>query len=93
MFKFAVSLGSPSSLGLPSIPIDSGIRAIASTAIVVAGMISVAMIVVGGLQYAISAGDPGSTKRAKDTILYAVIGLIVSALAFGIVTFVTSKIV
>jgi hypothetical protein len=52
------------------------------------GIISVIMIVIGGIRYATSNGDPGSTKSAKDTVLYAVIGLIVAILAFSIVNFV-----
>ena len=35
-----------------------------------------------------SQGDPGKTKKAKDTILYGLIGLIVCLLAFAIVQFV-----
>ena len=38
-------------------------------------------------------GDPSKTKKAKDTILYAVIGLIICALAFAIVNFVISNII
>ena len=40
-----------------------------------------------------SAGDPGKTKKAKDTILYAVIGLIICVLAFAIVNFVIGGII
>lgn len=57
----------------------------------VAGIISVIVIIVGGIQYALSAGDQSKVTKAKDTILYAVIGLVVAILAFAIVTFVTSK--
>ena len=46
------------------------------------------MIVIGGINYALSQGDPGKVKKAKDTILYGVIGLVVALLAFAIVTFV-----
>ncbi len=51
------------------------------------GVIAVIVIIYGGVQYIISAGDVGKVKKAKDTILYAVIGLIVCALAFAIVNF------
>lgn len=54
----------------------------------VAGMIAVLMIVVSGINYATSSGDPGKAKKAKDTILYCVIGLIVAFLAFSLVNFV-----
>ena len=53
----------------------------------VSGLIAVAYIIIGGVNYMTSAGDPGKTKKAKDTILYAIIGLVVCALAFGITQF------
>ena len=40
-----------------------------------------------------SAGDPGKVKKAKDTILYGVIGLVVCVLAFAIVNFVIANII
>ena len=60
--------------------------------IAIAGLIAVIFIIVGGVSYMTSAGDPGKVKKAKDTILYALIGLIVCALAFVIVNFVITKI-
>jgi hypothetical protein len=54
----------------------------------VLGAIAVIMIVIGGIRYATSGGDSSSIKGAKDTILYAVIGLIVAILAYAIVNFV-----
>lgn len=56
--------------------------------LLVLGIIAVIMIIIGGIRYTTSNGDPGSTKAAKDTILYAVIGLIVAILAYAIVAFV-----
>lgn len=55
------------------------------------GTVCAIVIVCGGWQYMVSAGAPEKIKKAKDTILYAVIGLIVCALAFAIVNFVISK--
>ena len=54
----------------------------------VIGIIAVIMIVLGGISYATSQGDPGKVKKGKDTILYGIIGLIVALLAFAIVNFV-----
>lgn len=56
--------------------------------LLVLGMIAVIAIIIGGIRYTTSNGDPGQTKAAKDTILYAVIGLIVAILAYAIVSFV-----
>lgn len=58
----------------------------------IVGAISIIMVVVGGLMYTLSAGDPGRVRSAKDTILYAIIGMLVSLLAYSIITFVTSQI-
>lgn len=56
------------------------------------GAVSVVMIVVGGFQYATSQGDSGAVAKAKNTILYSVIGLVVALLATAIVTFVINSI-
>ena len=58
----------------------------------VIGFVAVAFIIFGGFQYTTSAGDPGKVKRAKDTILYGIIGLIVAMLAYAIVNFVLSNV-
>ena len=53
------------------------------------GSIAVVVVIVGGLQYVLSAGDPKRTARAKETILYAVIGIVISLSAYAIVTYIT----
>ena len=52
------------------------------------GFVAVIAIIIGGVQYMTSTGDPGKVKKAKDTILYAVIGLIIIIFAAAIVNFV-----
>jgi hypothetical protein len=52
----------------------------------------VILIIVGGIQFVTSSGDPQATAGAKKTILYAVIGLLLITLAQSIVTFVVSRI-
>lgn len=52
------------------------------------GALSVIMIIFGGFKYVTSAGDSNGVSSAKSTIMYAVIGLIVSVLAFTLVNFV-----
>ena len=59
----------------------------------VLGIVAVIVIVMGGVGYMTSGGDPGKTKKAKDTILYGVIGLIIVALSFVIVNFVIKNII
>jgi len=57
----------------------------------VVGVLSVIMIIVGGIRYTLSNGDSGRIKSAKDTVLYSVIGLVVSLLAYVIVNFVVGQ--
>ena len=54
------------------------------------GGIAVIMIVIGGFMYSVSAGDAGKVKNAKNTILYAVIGLVIALFATAIVSFIAS---
>ena len=57
----------------------------------VVGIIAVIMIIVGGVKYITSGGSSEKTSSAKDTILFAIVGLIVVALAQIIVRFVIHK--
>ncbi len=52
------------------------------------GAISVIMLIIGGIRYTISAGDSGNVTAAKNTILYAIVGLVIAFLAFAIVNWV-----
>ena len=66
----------------------SNIKLIITAVFSIIGIVSVVMIILGGISYATSQGDPGKVKKGKDTILYGIIGLIVALLAFAIVNFV-----
>lgn len=67
------------------------IKTIIDVIIGVLGIVAVIVIVLGGVQYTLSTGDPGRIKKAKDTILYGIIGLVVAILAYAIVNFVLSS--
>lgn len=72
--------------------LPSVIVRILNAIILVAGLIAVVFVVIGGINYMTSSGDAAKIKKAKDTILYAIIGLVVCALAFAIVNFVINNI-
>lgn len=55
------------------------------------GIVAIILIIHSGLKYITSRGDPANIKSAKDTLLYAVIGLIVALMAFTIVNFVLER--
>jgi cytochrome bd-type quinol oxidase subunit 2 len=57
------------------------------------GIVSVIMIIYGGFKYISSGGDSGNVQSAKNTIIYAVIGLVVVAMAQFIVQFVLNKVI
>lgn len=68
---------------------NSGVFAeISSVLLFIVGAIAVIMIVIGGLRYVISGGDASQVQAAKNTILYALVGIIVAILAYAAVNFV-----
>lgn len=71
--------------------VNKTIRLVINVFSLIVGVISVIMIIIGGLKYITSGGESGNITGAKNTILYAIIGLVVVALAQVIVKFVLSK--
>ena len=68
---------------------DGGIfRTIVNTLLFLIGAVGVIMLILGGIRYTLSNGDAAAVKAAKDTILYAIIGIIVALLSYAIVNWV-----
>lgn len=57
----------------------------------ITGAVSVIMLIIGGIRYVVSNGDAGAVTSAKNTILYAIIGIIVTILAYAVVNFVIAQ--
>jgi len=55
------------------------------------GAISVIMLIIGGIRYVVSGGDQAQVTSAKNTILYAIVGIIIAFLAFAAVSFVSGQ--
>ncbi len=72
----------------PEDKVNSLITEIVNIFSVIVGVVAVVMIIIGGFRYITSGGDSGNVTGAKNTILYAVIGLVIVALAQFIVKFV-----
>lgn len=72
--------------------LENAIPDILSAIIGILGLVCVVVMIIGGVNYMTSAGDAGKVKKAKDTILYGLIGLIICALAFALVNFVLRNI-
>lgn len=58
----------------------------------IVGIMAVIMIIWGGIRYVLSAGNSAALTSAKNTIMYAIIGLIVAILAYTIVNFVINTV-
>ena len=87
--------------GIPEVqPVDEAnnndlqgnVVVILNAVIGVLSFVCVVVIIIGGVTYMTSSGDTSKVKKAKDTIIYGVIGLVVCVLAFAIVNFVISNI-
>ncbi|MFZ1812054.1 MAG: hypothetical protein WAU02_00825 [Candidatus Saccharimonadales bacterium] len=70
---------------------DSIWTKIINTLIYITGAIAVIMIVIGGMRFTLSGGDASGTKSARETIIYAVVGLGVTIMAYAVVNFVLSR--
>jgi len=76
-------------VGIPNIAADQNAwQKLVALAFIAIGAMAVLFLVIGGIMYITSNGDQSQIQRAKNTILYAVVGIIVSLLAFTIVQFV-----
>ncbi|MEX0919564.1 MAG: pilin [Candidatus Saccharimonadales bacterium] len=90
---YANDLGSASELGIPdndSFGSDQ-LNNVLNTVFSITGSLAVIFVIVGGFKYVVGSGKPEELQKAKNTILYAVIGLIISLFAMVIINFVISR--
>jgi len=66
----------------------STIRQIVDILVFIIGAVAVLMIIIAGLRYVFAQGDNAAITAAKNTILYAIVGIVVATAAYGIVNFV-----
>ena len=71
--------------------LSGNIKTVVNVLLFIIGTLSVIMIIIGGIRYTASNGDSSLITSAKNTILYAVIGLIVALLAYAIVNFIVDQ--
>ncbi len=64
------------------------ITTISNTILLLVGIVAVLFLIIGGFQYITSAGNPETVNKAKSTIIYAILGLIITLLSWVIVTFI-----
>ncbi len=82
----------PSATAGGTTKVNDTIKTVVNVLSALVGVISVIMIIFGGFKYITSNGDTGNITSAKNTIIYAVIGLVIVALAQFIVQFVLNKV-
>lgn len=61
------------------------IKTLVNVLLFLVGAISTIMLIVGGIMYATSTGDSGRITKAKNTIMYSIVGLVVAFLSYAIV--------
>jgi len=66
---------------------------ITNLALYLIGAVSVLMLIYGGIRYTISGGDSNAVTGAKNTILYAIVGIVIALLAYAIVNFVLTNLI
>lgn len=71
---------------------DGVVRDIINLFLYIIGIIAVIMLIYGGFQYLTSAGSSDKVKNAKNTILYAIIGLVIAIFAYAIVNWVIGQV-
>lgn len=74
--------------GIPQVQPTDAIAGALSAVFMLIGGLSVLFLLIGAVRYIASNGDQGMIQQAKNTILYAVVGIVVSLSAFAIVQFV-----
>lgn len=70
----------------------SRVKTIINVVLGVVGVVAVVIIIIAGVYFILSQGDAAKITRAKNTIIYGVVGLLVALLAFAIVNFVLSSV-
>ena len=73
--------------------LDKAIINILNGIIAAMGLVAVIFVIIGGVNYMTSTGDPSKVEKAKKTILYALIGMAICVLAFAIVNFVIANVI
>ncbi len=70
---------------------DGVFKTVTNVMLYIIGAISVIMLIIGGIRYVVSGGESSAVTGAKNTILYAVIGIIVAIIAYALVNFVITS--
>lgn len=81
-------IGQPPDVGLPKNSLPEMIFQLVTYALVLVGVVALAFFIYGGFLYITAAGDTEQIEKAKKIIVYAIIGIVVIAIAAALVNFV-----
>ena len=91
--KLEVNGGTSSSVqNVYKVNADTVLSSLLNSVYYMLGIAAIISIIVGGIMYATSAGDSTAITKAKNIILYAIIGLVVAIMAFTITGFVIGRV-
>ena len=83
----------PDDLGIPAEKnVNSQVASILNLVYAIAGIVAVIVIIIAGIQYSLSTGNSQKVSKAKDAIIYSMVGLVVVASAFAITNFILGRI-
>lgn len=99
VFAFALVAPEPASAQITVPPAPGGsstnleetITDVINILLYIVGFVAVIMLVVGGIRYVASAGDQNAVQGAKNTILYAIVGIVIAFMAWAVVNFVITR--
>lgn len=94
--RMAQILGSPDDLFIPNNRLDGAegltpLNSILNLVYYIAAIVAIVMIIISGMAYVTANGDASKVAKAKNTILYSVIGLIVVLIAFALTNFILQE--
>jgi hypothetical protein len=91
VLHFLAAKLNPGEINIDPVSADAVLNGVLNSFYVAAGIVAVVYVVIGGYRYTVSAGDSTAIVKAKDTILYAIVGLIIITLAFSTTWFVIGR--
>lgn len=93
LFTVAQATISPGDIGLKGQATDPNVvlANVLNTVYLWAGIIAVIVVIIAGILYSTSSGNPTQTNRAREAIIYAVVGLVFIMMAFVITQFVLGR--
>lgn len=91
LIQVAATLQAGGQVDIPQLDADEVLRNGLNIAYFIAGIVAVVTIIVAGIMYATSSGDSGAVTKAKNLILYSIVGLVIVLSAFAVTNFVIGR--